>query len=85
VSSAVERPPHFAFAVAVACSFVTPLQPRGFPQKYFQKVKCFRPRLRAIEKPHPHHKSTTTSPQKTIQKTPVFPKPPQKTPANKAL
>jgi hypothetical protein len=37
VSSGVERPPHFAFAVAVACSFVTPLPQKDFHRNIFKK------------------------------------------------
>jgi hypothetical protein len=45
---------------------------------FFQKVTFFQARLRATQKPHSHHENTTTSPQKTIQKTHAFPKPPSK-------
>jgi hypothetical protein len=68
----VERPPHFAFA------FVGDAP--NFPQKYFKKVACFRPRKTTIQNTTTHQQSTKTSPQKTIPKPPVFSKTPEKTP-----
>jgi hypothetical protein len=53
--------------------------PQKYPQKNFQKVKFFSPQKPTTQKPHPHHQSTTTSPQKTITKNTLFPKPPLKT------
>jgi hypothetical protein len=79
VSREAERPPHIAFAV---CPFLVPSQ--KIPQKYFQKVTFFRLRLRAIQKPHPHHKTPQLhhkkpSKKRSLSKTPFknTPKPAQ--------
>jgi hypothetical protein len=52
--------------------------PRRNPQKNFRKVTFFQSSKPTIQNTITNHEITTTSPQKTITKTHVFPKPLQK-------